>query len=260
VIGRAVRLAAAAGALALASAQSRTWHAEREYERGVEAVDPRTGEGAIDGPTRDVPGRLESYCAAVALDPEQGIFSLRRGQIALLRAARRPAPADAAERLDEARTSLERAARLLPFDARPHDALAHVALLSGDPEQVLRRTRTAVRLAPRRKSALDTAVTRCLWVWSRTGDPEPLAAALEAQRLAFELEDGRDPEFRTTAPAAGVGRFSAALQAPDGPTLDDLRFAGRGRPALATTAARVLEPLRPADAAALRGAAGTTAP
>jgi tetratricopeptide (TPR) repeat protein len=256
LIARSARLACAAGALALAAAAGRTWHAERAFERGVHAVDPRTGEPAIDGPSRDVPGRLESYREAAALDPRQGVFALRRGQIALLRAARTPPSPDAAERLAEAETALADAARLLPLDARSHDALAQAALLRGDFGAAVRESRLAVRLAPRRKSGLESCVRRCLLAWRRTSDPDALGAALEALLLAFELEDGRDPEFRTPHGPAGLARFEAELRTSDGPALDDLLLAVRGRPDLARTAARLVEPVRPGDAATLRAAAG----
>lgn len=263
-VGRAgrsfARVAAAAAAIGLAIGQTRTWWAEQAYESGIRAVDPRTGAEVTDAPARDVPGRLEAYLEACARDPGQAIYALRAGQIEVHRAARRPPPADRDVRLRAGRALLERSARLHPLDGRTQDALASACMLAGDTDGAVRRTRASVRLMPRSLAGLNAAAARLSWVWRRTFDPDVLADCVETARLGFELHDGRDETQSQGGTIGGVGAVRELLLAPNGPVTDDLLLALRGRPELLLVAARLVEDVNGESAAALRAAAGTSAP
>lgn len=256
MIGRAARVAAAAAALALAASEVRTWRAEQAYQRGVRATDPRSGDEVVDDVLRDVPGRLEAYEAAARIDPGEPLYALRAGQMHVLRAGRRPPPPDRGERVAAARELLERSLRALPLDSRAHDALAQAAVLDGDADGALRDSRRAVLLGRRRSSALEQASRRCAWAWRRTGDPDALRDAAEVARLGFEILDGADPSVAPPRAAPGVRPLQSLLAAEDGPGVDDLLLAVRGRPELAAAAARALDAVDADAARQLRERAG----
>lgn len=256
MIERAAGLAAAAAALLLAASAARTWRAERMYEAGIDLGVPATDEAPEDQPARDVAGRLEAYERAVAADPGQPLYALRAGQILLQRAARRPRPDDRDDLVRRATARLRDAIRLHPLEGRAHDAVAQSLAMSDDLDGALRHTLLSVLLSPRRPSALDRASSRYAWVWRRTLDPDVLTRALDTARLGYEFADGRSKDLGEMRWAPGTRAVEDLLAAPAGPTRDDLELAVRGRDDLREPAARLLERIRPGDAAALRAGAG----
>lgn len=251
---RAVRVAAAAAAVGLAVLQIRTWRAERAYERGIWATDPRTGRPATDAPARDVPGRLEAYDEARSLDPSNPLYGLRAAQIEIARVARAPRDAARDERVSRVHDRLRDVLAAAPLEGRAHDALAHVFAENGDLDGAIDRTRRSVALAKRRPSTLEVAAHRFVWGWRRTWDPDILASALDVARLGYELKDGRDPSLGPDG-APGTGPVRELLASAGGPTVDDVRLAIRGREELRDAAARLLDAVRPEDAAKLRAEA-----
>jgi hypothetical protein len=254
LIARAARLAAAAVTAILAVSQVRSWRAERAYEAGLGALDPRTGREAADQPAQDVPGRLESYELARETDPRNPLYALRTGQILLQRATRGPRTPETGRQLASAIVRLEESLRLHPLDGRAHDALAQARLATGELDESVDRTRRSVRAAPRRPATLGQAAARCARIWLRSSDPDALVVALDAARLGFELSDGRPEALGGFREVPGTGPVAEILLAPSAPTVGELRWMLRGRDDLRETAARLVEERRPDDAAALRKA------
>lgn len=256
MIRRVGLVAAAAGCLALAADQARTWWAEQAYDAGLRARDPRTGEPLTDAVSRDAPGRLEAYDEAVARDPSQPLYALRAGQVACQRRA--PARAAAAAELTaSARQRLERAILLQPLEGRAYAELAALRYRAREPAEALVHARAALVLGPRRPAAIDATASVAAAVWRTTSDPDALVAAVDAARLGFELADGRDPELPPLGRIPGRDPTARLLLAVGGPGRDDLLFALAGRPELLATAAQILRRDRPDDAAALSAAADT---
>jgi len=250
LIGRAARVALAATALALASAQARTWWAEQAYEEGLGLPDPRTGETAA-GALRDVPGRLHAYEVACARDPDEPLYAVRAGQIEQSRAVRTPVGPERAVHLRSAREHLERAARLQPLDAATQETLAQVLTYERDLPGALRRTRSAVLTGPATRpcSTRRRGASPGPGPDARSGRPR---RAVDAARLGLDLADGRDPALPRLGRVPGVQATAALLRSSAAPTQDDLLSALGGRPDLLRTAARLVEDVRPEDAAALR--------
>ena len=100
---------------------------------------------------------------------------------------------------------------------------------------------------------------RCVWAWRRTGDPDALRDAADVAREGFAALVGADPDIVALTRPPGVRPFQALLAADDGPSVDDLVLAVRGRPDLARAAARALDEADPEAARTFRERAGLTA-
>jgi tetratricopeptide (TPR) repeat protein len=174
-------------------------------------------------PSEDLPGRLEAYAEAARLDPREGAYRFRRGQILLDRARR-----DAAF-LPEAESDLKAAAALRPIDPRVRSELAEVLLRRGDLQGARRESDIALRLGPRHRAVLARAVELRLRLWRVRRESEDLRAALSSVRTSDAIGDAQ--------PARALARFVAR----SGPFVAaDLLEATDGDPALRAFAARAL--------------------
>ncbi len=171
--------------------------AERAYEAGIAL--------AIDRPETDLPGRLEAYDEAGAIEPGDATYALRAAQIRLARLVR-AAPEARPALLEGARSDIQRALRRAPLDPRVQAVAAQIAQVDGDVLVARERADAAAVLGPRHPGALATAVRVHLWAFRRAKDPEALVRALEIARAAQAVADDPAPgaDRATTAVAAGV--------------------------------------------------------
>ncbi len=175
---RAWLLVVAAAALALAFEGARIAWSDAKY-RGV--LD------AGDTPVRDVPGRLEAFEEATRRRPGEFTYSLRSGQ---LRLVRHVAGDGAAHELADATAHLQHAVEVHPLDPRGRIALARALGLADDSAGMVREVARAVLLGPRHGNVLREATALLTTEWRRTGLPDLLAWALEieAERAAWSAQ------------------------------------------------------------------------
>ena len=225
---RLAHAAAAAGALALAAVCLRTYRAETAYGAGLALA-----ERADASPGEDVPGRLEAYEEASRIDPGEGLYRLRTGQIRLQRAKRAPGVPDDAE-LAAAAAALDAAARTRPLDVRVHCGRVQLARARRDLDGALRAVSAARAAAPISPAALLAASATQTWAWRVTGDASHLRDALAAAR-----------DLDAIGEATAARELAADLRNSGHELAGDLAEAAAGDIGLLRFAARIVAPARP---------------
>jgi len=171
----------------------------------------RDGLGYTEFPAEDVPGRLEAYDEAHRRAPGTFVYLLRSGQIHLARAA---AGAREEQHLTTAGERLREAVRIHPLDARARISLAQVLLLEGDASAAYESARVAASLGRRHPLVQLAGVRLGIEAWTRTGDIEGLALALDAElvrwswRTVYQKQESRAENRRRRVPRFVLGALS----------------------------------------------------
>jgi len=181
---RAGLLVVAAAALLLAFEGGRIAWSDGPYRSALDARDT---------PVRDVPGRLEKFEESASRRPGEFTYSLRCGQIRLVRHAAGEGgdeQAGADGQLGLATAHLNRAVEAHPLDPRGRIALARALGMAGDSAGMVREVARAVLLGPRHGNVLREATALLTAEWRRTGLADLLGWALEieAERASWSAQ------------------------------------------------------------------------